>query len=497
MLENKMEEFLTFDDILLLPDFSGVLPTEVDVSTYLTPEIKLHIPIISAAMDTVTESKTAIAMAQEGGIGVIHRNLTLAEQVAEVEKVKKHESGMIINPMTVHPSQRVQEALDIMLKHNITGLPVTEEDGRLFGIITYRDLRFEKNLDFRVDKLMTPKEKLITVTEGITLTDAKELLHKYKIEKLPVVDSEFRLRGLITMKDIEKIEKHPNACKDEMGRLRCGAAVGVGPERESTIETLLKAGCDVIVIDTAHAHSKRVIDAVASTKSNFRKVNLVVGNVGTADGAEALVKAGADAIKVGVGPGSICTTRVIAGVGVPQITAIGDVARVAQRYGVPVIADGGIKYSGDITKALATGAYSVMIGNLFAGADEAPGEVVLYQGRTYKVYRGMGSMEAMKKGSRDRYAQEDVREPQSNDDMIESKLVPEGIEGRVPYRGSIAGIIYQLVGGLKAGMGYTGSRNVEELRKKARFIKVTLAGLRESHVHDVIITKEAPNYRIE
>ena len=488
MLENKMEEFLTFDDVLLLPDYSGVLPTEVEVSTYLTPEIKLHIPLISAAMDTVTESKTAIAMAQEGGIGVIHRNLTLAEQVAEVEKVKKHESGMIINPMTVHPSQRVQEALDIMLKHNITGLPVTEEDGRLLGIITYRDLRFEKNLDFRVDKLMTPKERLITVTEGITLAGAKELLHKYKIEKLPVVDSEFRLRGLITMKDIEKIEKHPNASKDEMGRLRCGAAVGVGSERESTIEALLKAGCDVIVIDTAHAHSKRVIDAVASTKSNFRKVNLVAGNVGTADGAEALVKAGADAIKVGVGPGSICTTRVIAGVGVPQVTAIGDVARVAQRYDIPVIADGGIKYSGDITKAMAAGARSVMIGNLFAGTDEAPGEVVLYQGRTYKVYRGMGSIEAMKKGSRDRYAQ---------DDMIESKLVPEGIEGRVPYRGSIAGMIYQLVGGLKAGMGYTGSRNVEELRKKARFIKVTLAGLRESHVHDVIITKEAPNYRVE
>ena len=488
MFENKMEEFLTFDDVLLLPDYTGVLPTEVDVSTYLTTEIKLHIPLISAAMDTVTESKTAIAMAQEGGIGVIHRNLTLAEQVAEVEKVKKHESGMIINPMTVHPSQRVQEALDVMLKHNITGLPVTEEDGRLLGIITYRDLRFEKNLDFRVDKLMTPKERLITVTEGITLTGAKALLHKYKIEKLPVVDSEFRLRGLITMKDIEKIEKHPNASKDEMGRLRCGAAVGVGPERESTIEALLKAGCDVIVIDTAHAHSKRVIDAVASTKSNFRKINLVAGNVGTADGAEALVKAGTDAIKVGVGPGSICTTRVIAGVGVPQVTAIGDVARVAQRYDIPVIADGGIKYSGDITKALAAGARSVMIGNLFAGTDEAPGEVVLYQGRTYKVYRGMGSIEAMKKGSRDRYAQ---------DDMIESKLVPEGIEGRVPYKGSIAGMIYQLVGGLKAGMGYTGSRNVEELRKKARFIKVTLAGLRESHVHDVIITKEAPNYRIE
>jgi IMP dehydrogenase len=488
MLEDKMEECLTFDDVLLVPDYSGILPHEVDVSTYLTPEIKLPIPIISAAMDTVTESKTAIAMAQEGGIGIIHRNLSLAEQVAEVEKVKKHESGMIINPMTVRPFQRVQEALDIMLQHNITGLPVTEDDGKLHGIITYRDLRFEKNLEFRVDKLMTPKEKLITVMEGITLSEAKELLHKYKIEKLPVVDSEFRLRGLITMKDIEKIEKHPYACKDEMGRLRCGAAVGVGPEREAIIEALLKVGCDVIVIDTAHAHSKRVIDAVASTKSNFRKVNLVTGNIGTTDGAEALVKAGTDAIKVGVGPGSICTTRVIAGVGVPQITAIGDVAKIAQRHGIPVIADGGIKYSGDITKAIAAGAHSVMIGNLFAGTDEAPGEVVLYQGRTYKVYRGMGSIEAMKKGSRDRYAQ---------DEMIESKLVPEGIEGRVPYRGSIAGIIYQLVGGLKAGMGYTGSKNVEELRKKARFIKVTLAGFRESHVHDVIITKEAPNYRIE
>ncbi|MCI0453508.1 MAG: IMP dehydrogenase [Candidatus Dadabacteria bacterium] len=488
MLQDKMEECLTFDDVLLMPDYSAVLPHEVDVSTHLTQEIKLRIPLISAAMDTVTDAKTAIAMAQEGGIGVIHRNLSIAEQVAEVEKVKKHESGMIINPMTVSPSQRVKEALDIMLQHNITGLPVTEDDGRLLGIITYRDLRFEKNLDFRVDKLMTPKERLITVAEGITLAAAKELLHKYKIEKLPVVDSEFRLRGLITMKDIEKIEKHPSACKDEMGRLRCGAAVGVGPEREATIEALLKVGCDVVVIDTAHAHTRRVIEAVASTKSNFRKVNLVVGNIGTADGAEALAKAGADAIKVGVGPGSICTTRVIAGVGVPQITAIGEVARIAERYDMPVIADGGIKYSGDITKALAAGAHSVMIGNLFAGTDEAPGEVVLYQGRTYKVYRGMGSIEAMKKGSRDRYAQ---------DEMMESKLVPEGIEGRVPYKGSIAAMIYQLVGGLKAGMGYTGCKNVQELRKKARFIKVTLAGLRESHVHDVIITKEAPNYRIE
>ncbi len=488
MLVGKIEECLTFDDVLLVPLYSEILPNEVDVSSYLTPNIRLHIPIISAAMDTVTEAKTSIAMAQEGGIGVIHRNLDIATQAAEVEKVKKYESGMVVNPLTVRPHHRIQEALDIILKHNITGLPVIEEDGKLVGIITNRDLRFEKKLDYRVDKLMTPKEKLITVSEGITLESAKELLHKYKIEKLPVVDNEFRLRGLITMKDIEKIEKHPNACKDEMGRLRCGAAVGIGPDREERIEALTKVGCDVIVIDTAHAHSKRVIDAVSSTKSTFRKVDLIAGNIGTAEGAEALIKAGADAIKVGVGPGSICTTRVIAGIGVPQISAVIDVGTVAQRHDVPLIADGGIKYSGDVTKAIAAGAYSVMVGNLFAGTDEAPGEVVLYQGRTYKVYRGMGSIEAMKKGSRDRYAQ---------DEMIESKLVPEGIEGRVPYRGSIGGMIYQLVGGLKAGMGYTGCRTVEELRKKGRFIKVTHAGLREGHVHDVIITKEAPNYRIE
>ncbi|MER3445554.1 MAG: IMP dehydrogenase [Candidatus Dadabacteria bacterium] len=488
MLENKVEECLTFDDVLLVPRYSEVLPNEVNVSTYLTPQIKLNVPLLSAAMDTVTEAKTAIAMAQEGGIGIIHRNLSLSEQAAEVEKVKKHESGMIINPITVRSYNKAGEALDIMLKQNITGLPVTQEDGKLLGIITARDLRFEKNLDLRVDELMTPKERLITVREGITLEDAKELLHRYKIEKLPVVDAEFKLCGLITTKDIEKIEKHPNACKDEMGRLRCGAAIGVGPDREERIEALLKAGCDVIVIDTAHAHSKRVIDATISTKSNFRKVNLIVGNIGTTEGAEALIKAGADAIKVGVGPGSICTTRIIAGIGVPQITAIRDATRVAEKYGVSVIADGGIKYSGDIVKALAAGAHSVMIGNLFAGTDEAPGEIVLYQGRTYKVYRGMGSIEAMKKGSRDRYAQ---------DEMIESKLVPEGIEGRVPYRGPIAGMVYQLVGGLKAGMGYTGCRTVEELRKNAKFIKITSSGLRESHVHDVIITKEAPNYRIE
>lgn len=488
MLEVKIEDCLTFDDVLLVPAYSEILPNEVDVASFLTPKIKLNIPIISAAMDTVTEARTSIAMAEEGGIGIIHRNLDIAGQAAEVEKVKKYESGMVVNPLTVRPHHRIQEALDIILKHSITGLPVIEEDGKLVGIITNRDLRFEKNLDYRVDQLMTPKEKLITAREGITLETAKELLHKYKIEKLPVVDNEFRLRGLITMKDIEKIEKHPHACKDDMGRLRCGAAIGVGPDREERIEALTNVGCDVIVIDTAHAHSKRVIDAVLSTKSNFRQVDLVVGNIGTAAGAEALIKAGADAVKVGVGPGSICTTRVIAGIGVPQISAVIDVAKVTQRHDVPLIADGGIKYSGDVTKALAAGAYSVMVGNLFAGTDEAPGEVVLYQGRTYKVYRGMGSIEAMRKGSRDRYAQ---------DEMIESKLVPEGIEGRVPYRGSIGGMIYQLVGGLKAGMGYTGCRTVEELRKKGRFIKVTHAGLREGHVHDVIITKEAPNYRIE
>ena len=488
MSEDRIDESLTFDDVLLVPGYSEIMPSEVDVSTYLTPNIKLNIPLISAAMDTVTEAKTAIAMAQEGGIGIIHRNIDIASQAAEVERVKKYESGMIVNPLTVRPYHKVREALDIMLKHNITGLPVTEEDGGLVGIITNRDLRLEKNLDYRVDQLMTAKDKLITVREGITLESAKELLHKYKIEKLPVVDEKFRLRGLITMKDIEKIEKYPHACKDGMGRLRCGAAVGVGPDREERVDALVRVGCDVVVIDTAHAHTKRVIDAVISTKSNFRKIDLIAGNVGTADGAEALIKAGADAVKVGVGPGSICTTRVIAGIGVPQITAILEVGKIAHRHDTPIIADGGIKYSGDVTKALAAGAYSVMIGNLFAGTDEAPGEVVLYQGRTYKVYRGMGSIEAMKKGSRDRYAQ---------DEMIDAKLVPEGIEGRVPYRGSIGGMIYQLVGGLKAGMGYTGCRTIHELRKNAKFIKVTHAGLREGHVHDVIITKEAPNYRIE
>jgi IMP dehydrogenase len=488
MSKDKIEETLTFDDVLLLPSYSEVLPSNVEVSTNLTARIRLNIPIISAAMDTVTEAKTAIAMAEEGGIGIIHRNLDITSQAAEVEMVKKYESGMIVNPLTVRPNHSVQEALDMMLKHNITGLPVTDANGKLLGIITYRDLRFEKNLHYRVDKLMTPKKNLITVNEGTTLEEATELLHKYKIEKLPVVNEEFRLRGLITMKDIEKIEKHPRACKDEIGRLRCGAAVGIDTEREARIEALLKVGCDVIVIDTAHAHTRRVIDAILSSKSNFPGIEVIAGNVGTADGAQALIKAGADAVKVGVGPGSICTTRVIAGIGVPQISAIRNVAEVTGKYGIPLIADGGIKYSGDITKAIGAGADSVMIGNLFAGTDEAPGEVVLFQGRTYKVYRGMGSLEAMKKGSRDRYAQ---------DEMIDAKLVPEGIEGRIPYRGSLGGVIFQLVGGLKAGMGYTGCRTIPELKENTNFIRVTHAGLRESHVHDVIITKEAPNYRIE
>ncbi len=493
MLEDEVKKYLTFDDVLLLPGYSELLPQDVDTSTYLTPNIKLNIPLLSAAMDTVTEAQTAIAVAQEGGLGIIHKNLGVSEQAAEVEKVKKYESGMIVNPITVRPTQSVREALELIATKGITGLPVTEEEknGRLIGIATNRDLRFEKNLDLKVSDIMTPKEKLITVRESIRLEDAKEILHKHKIEKLPVVDEKFRLLGLITKKDIEKTEKHPNACKDDMGRLRVGAAVGVilGPEEESRVEALLKAECDVIVVDTAHAHTKGVIDTIASIKSNFPKANLIGGNIGTAEAAEELIKAGVDALKVGVGPGSICTTRVIAGVGVPQITAIKEVVRIANRYGVPAIADGGIKYSGDITKAIAAGASSVMIGNLFAGTDEAPGELVLYQGRTYKVYRGMGSIEAMKRGSRDRYQQGEVTQ--------EVKLVPEGIEGRVPHRGPISGMIYQLIGGLKAGMGYTGCRNIEELRRKARFIKITSAGLREGHVHDVIITKEAPNYRIE
>lgn len=490
MQDFTFEEALTFDDVILCPRYSEVLPGEVDVSVRLTRRISLNIPVLSAAMDTVTEFRTAIAMAQEGGMGVIHRNLSIEDQAGEVRRVKKYESGMIVNPLTVSPGTRVRESLDIMLEKDISGLPVVKSDDTLHGIITNRDIRFEKNLDLKIDEVMTPRKKLVTATEGTTLAEAKDILHKFKIEKLPVVDDGFRLRGLITMKDIEKIEKFPKASKDSMGRLLAGAAVGVGADRDERVDELVSAGCDVIVIDTAHGHSKRVVDSVVRVRKKYPDIDLVVGNIATAEGALDLIKAGADCLKVGVGPGSICTTRVIAGIGMPQITAISKVCSVAREHDVPVVADGGIKYSGDITKALAAGADCVMIGNLLAGSDEAPGEVVLYQGRTYKVYRGMGSIEAMRKGSRDRYAQD------QEDEMMEAKLVPEGIEGRVPHRGNIGAIIYQLVGGLRAGMGYTGSATVEELQKNARFFKLTNAGLQESHVHDIIITKESPNYRI-
>ncbi len=488
MQDFVFEEALTFDDVILSPSYSEVLPSEVDVSVRLTQRIALNIPILSAAMDTVTEFRTAIAMAQEGGIGIIHRNLSIPEQAGEVERVKKYESGMIVNPLTVRPGTRVSEALEIMVENDISGLPVVKPDNTLHGIITNRDIRFEKNMDLKIDKVMTPRKKLVTVKEGTTLLEAKELLHKFKIEKLPVVDDSFKLRGLITMKDIEKIEKFPKASKDAMGRLLVGAAVGVDKHSQERVDELVAAGCDVIVVDTAHGHSKRVLDSLARIRRKYPDINLVAGNIATSEGAEDLIKAGADCLKVGVGPGSICTTRVIAGIGVPQITAIRNVCSVAKKHDIPVIADGGIKYSGDITKALAAGADSVMIGNLLAGSDEAPGEVVLYQGRTYKVYRGMGSIEAMRAGSRDRYAQDD--------EMMEAKLVPEGIEGRVPYRGNIGAIIYQLVGGLRAGMGYTGSATLKELQEKAKFVKLTNAGLQESHVHDIVITKESPNYRI-
>ena len=488
MQDFVFEEALTFDDVILSPSYSEVLPTEVDVSVHLTKRIALNIPILSAAMDTVTEFRTAIAMAQEGGIGIIHRNLSIPAQAGEVERVKKYESGMIVNPLTVRPGTRVSEALEIMVKNDISGLPVVKPDNTLHGIITNRDIRFEKNMDLKIDKVMTPRKELVTVKEGTTLLEAKELLHKFKIEKLPVVDDSFKLRGLITMKDIEKIEKFPKASKDAMGRLLVGAAVGVDKHSQERVDELVVAGCDVIVVDTAHGHSKRVLDSLVRIRKKYPDIDLVAGNIATSEGAEDLIKAGADCLKVGVGPGSICTTRVIAGIGVPQITAIIKVCSVAKKHDIPVIADGGIKYSGDITKALAAGADSVMIGNLLAGSDEAPGEVVLYQGRTYKVYRGMGSIEAMRAGSKDRYAQDD--------EMMEAKLVPEGIEGRVPYRGNIGAIIYQLVGGLRAGMGYTGSATLKELQEKAKFVKITNAGLQESHVHDIVITKESPNYRI-
>lgn len=484
---HSIPEYLTFDDVLLVPGYSEVLPKDVDVSTQLTRGIRLNIPLVSAAMDTVTEARTAIALAQEGGIGIIHRNLSIADQALEVDKVKKSESGMILNPITVHPDQKIYEALELMKRYRISGVPVTK-DGKLVGILTNRDLRFEKRLDEKISTVMT-KENLITAPVGISLEESKEILHRHRIEKLLVVDEHNNLKGLITIKDIEKMRKYPNSCKDPLGRLRVGAAIGPGKDREERVEALIKAGVDVLVVDTAHGHSKDVIETVLDIKENYPDIQVIAGNVATREGVLALIKAGADGVKVGVGPGSICTTRIIAGVGVPQLSAIMETAEVSKKYGVPIIADGGIKFSGDITKAIAAGASSVMIGNLFAGTDETPGEIVLYQGRSYKVYRGMGSIEAMKEGSKDRYFQEGVES--------ETKLVPEGIEGRVPYRGALSFCVQQLVGGLKAGMGYVGARNISELQEKAKFIRITSSGLKESHVHDVIITKEAPNYRLE
>jgi IMP dehydrogenase len=481
----ELEEGLTFDDVILVPAESEIVPRDASVATKLSRRIALNIPLASAAMDTVTESRMAIGIAQEGGIGFVHRNMPVEAQAREVEKVKKSESGMIADPVTVHPDQRISDALEVMKQFSISGLPVTR-DGRLVGILTHRDLRFEKRLDRPVAEVMT-KENLVTAKPGISLEQAKEILHANRIEKLLVVDDDFRLRGLITVKDIQKTTDYPLACKDERGRLRVGAAVGVGPDREARVEALIRAGVDVLAVDTAHGHSKNVIDTVRDIKQQHRDLDIVAGNVGTEDGARALVKAGADAIKVGMGVGSICTTRIISGVGMPQLTAVLGAVRGVKGTDVPIIADGGVRYSGDITKAIAAGAHSIMIGSLFAGTEESPGETILFQGRTYKLYRGMGSIEAMKEGSRDRYFQAD--EP----DM---KLVPEGIEGRVPYKGSLAFNIHQLVGGLKAGMGYCGCRTLEELRTKARFLRISAAGMRESHAHDVIITKEAPNYRL-
>jgi IMP dehydrogenase len=478
---------LTFDDVLLIPAESAILPREIDVSTRLTDRIRLNIPLVSAAMDTVTESKTAIGMAQEGGLGIVHRNLSVAAQAGEVERVKKFESGMISDPITITPEQQISEAQEIMNRFGISGLPVTK-NGRLVGILTNRDLRFEKKLDRLVSEVMT-KDNLVTVRPGVDLDDAKELLHRHRIEKLLVVDDEYHLKGLITVKDIEKKIQYPNACKDERGRLRVGAAVGVGADWEERVESLVRAGVDLIAVDTAHGHSKNVIEVVGQIRRRYPDLDLAGGNVATAEGAAALIEAGVNVVKVGIGPGSICTTRIVSGVGVPQITAIGSCAKAAKKYNVPVIADGGIKYSGDITKALAAGAGAVMIGSLFAGTEESPGETILYQGRTYKSYRGMGSIGAMGSGSRDRYGQADV--------MDSNKLVPEGIEGRVPYKGSLSYNIHQLVGGLRAGMGYLGCKDVAVLHSKARFMQITSAALREGHVHDVFITKEAPNYRVE
>jgi IMP dehydrogenase len=482
-----LKEALTFDDVLLVPGYSEVIPRDVDVTTRLTPAIPLRMPLVSSAMDTVTEAATAIQMAREGGIGFIHKNLSIEDQAREVNRVKKAQSGIVVDPVTIAPSRTLEDALALMRHFRISGLPVVDAEKRPVGILTNRDVRFEKRLTLQVGEVMTKNP--VTVKDGVQIEEAKGLLHKHRIEKLLVVDGSGRLKGLITIRDIEQAEAHPTAAVDELGRLRVGAAVGVGGDREARVEALLAVGCDVICIDTAHGHSAGVLESVRLTRKRFPKLQLVAGNVATGDATRALIECGVNAVKVGVGPGSICTTRIVAGVGVPQLTAISDAVAAARGSGVAIIADGGIKYSGDVAKALAAGADTVMIGSLFAGTDEAPGEIILYQGRSYKSYRGMGSIGAMKEGSRDRYFQSDVEVPQ--------KLVPEGIEGRVPYKGPLRESIYQLVGGLRASMGYLGCATISELHAKAKFVKISSSGLRESHVHDVIITKEAPNYRVE
>jgi IMP dehydrogenase len=494
--EGDLATALTFDDVLLVPQHSTVLPTQVDVSTHLTRTIKLRVPLLSAAMDTVTESSLAIAMAQQGGLGVIHKNLSIEEQASEVDRVKRSESGMIVNPITLSPTNRIYEALDLMREYRISGVPITEDgskEGRLVGILTNRDLRFESTVDRPIADIMT-KEDLITVPVGTTLDEAREILHQHKVEKLLVVDGEFRLRGLITVKDIQKMIKYPSACKDALGRLRCGAAVGVAKDSFDRAAALVSAGVDVLVIDTAHGHSQGVIDMVGRLRREFPNTDLIAGNVATGDATLALIDAGVDAVKVGIGAGSICTTRVVAGIGVPMITSVMECARAAAPRDIPIVADGGMRYSGDIVKALAVGASCAMMGSIFAGTDESPGELILFQGRSYKEYRGMGSIGAMRRGSRDRYFQDEF---DLEGGRAADKLVPEGIEGRVAHKGSVAAMIHQLVGGLRAGMGYCGAATIPDLQQRAKFVRITAAGMRESHVHDVQITKEAPNYRME
>lgn len=482
------QKALTFDDVLLVPAFSDVLPKETSLSTQLTRNIRLNIPLVSAAMDTVTEARLAIAMAQEGGIGIIHKNLTAAQQAAEVAKVKRHESGVVRDPITIEPEMTVRQVIALTQQHKISGLPVVK-NGKVVGIVTNRDLRFETKLDQPVSNIMTPRERLVTVSEDDSLEEAKALMHKHRLERVLVMGADHALRGLITVKDIQKATEHPSASKDIHGKLRVGAAVGVGDGTEDRVEKLVAAGVDVLVVDTAHGHSKGVLDRVRWVKQNYPQVDVIGGNIATASAALALMEHGADGVKVGIGPGSICTTRIVAGVGVPQISAIANVAKALKGTGVPVIADGGIRYSGDISKALAAGASAAMMGGMFAGTEEAPGEVVLFQGRSYKAYRGMGSLGAMTQGSADRYFQD----PANNAD----KLVPEGIEGRVPYKGSVLSIIFQLVGGVRSSMGYVGCRSIEEMHEKAEFVEISSAGIRESHVHDVQITKEAPNYHVD